>query len=164
MWSCFQPKSSQEEQKGHLPFGTHRAHPGARVSGISSGFKGPVASSGPLTKVLCAPCVWPQYQPRCGPAFLGSWFQGQGAGWGRGVTASSVQLGPLVAEMFAPLLQRRPCAARRKGLVCAALAHLFLPLFQIQPGRRPEVRGHRKRNGDPLTRATSSPLLSEQRP
>ena len=129
MWSCFQPKSSQEEQLGHLPFGTHRAHPGARVTGISSGLCAVLASRGPwpaLARSLrcSAPPVFGlNTRQACLPGQLVS---GQGAGWGRGITASSVQLGPFVAEMFAPLLRRRLCAASSNGLVCAALSGLGL--------------------------------------
>lgn len=129
MWSCFQPKSSQEEQLGHLPFGgplgltQGQESQASLLASVLSWLQG---ARGPLTKVLCTPCVWPQYQPPCGPAFPGSWFQGQGAGWGRGVIASSVQLGPFVAGMFAPLLRRRLCAASSDGLVCAVLSGLGL--------------------------------------
>lgn len=87
-----------------------------------------MAGSGPLTKVLWLPVSGLNTAPRCGPAFPGSWFQGQGASWGRGVIASSVQLGPFAAGMFAPLLRRRLCAGSSNGLVCALLSGLGLTL------------------------------------
>lgn len=124
MWSCFQPRSSQEEQLGGAPF---FGGPVGLIGGKNAGILSLLASvlylasggrggSGPLpTKVLCTPCVWPQHTvPSAG---LPSWvvgFRGQGAGWGRGIIASSVQLGSL-------------CAGSSNGLACALRAGWVSP-------------------------------------
>ena len=138
MWSCFQPKSSQKQQLGGAPsfWGTRRA--------LTRWQESQASLSSCLCAVLASRGLWPALDrslrfsvlpvsglntaPHCGPAFPGSWFQGQGASWGSGVIASSVQLGPFATGMFAPLLRRRLCAGSSNGLVCALLSGLGLTL------------------------------------
>ena len=118
----------------HLPFGgpVGLSAGGKSHRHLSSCLCAVLASRGPwlaLARSLrfsALPVSGLNTAPCCGPAFPGSWFQGQGASWGRGVIASSVQLGPFATGMFAPLLRRRLCAGSSNGLVCALLSGLGL--------------------------------------
>lgn len=118
MWSCFQPRSSQEEQLGGAPFfggpvGLTRWE--ESQASISSCLCAILASGGPWPALAhslrfsALPVSGLNTGALCGPAFLGSWFQGQGAGWGRGIIASSVQLGSFVQAAVTG--SRVPCRA-----------------------------------------------------
>lgn len=116
---------------------------------------------GPITLLSKASPV-PGLVVRCGPA-LGSSVSGP-AGGGEPGKAGALLSQTRTSAPAAGVAhccrdtahsvdkQARLCDAQ----LCRTPAHCSLVLFQIQPGRRPEVRGHRKRNGNPLTSATSS--------
>lgn len=101
-------------------WGTRRAHPVGRIAGIYlflplcyPGFRGPVAGSGPLTKVLCTPCVWPQHRRPLRACHPGQLVSGAGGWLGKGRYCQ-----------FCPA--RLLCAGSSNGLACALPSRLGL--------------------------------------